>query len=299
MKNQHFSFFRIVILLSVFTFSISYSIAQSETEEINEAIVTKTKAEKKAERKRLNKEALKGRRFNVNVTLNYAKFNSEMRVTGPNGVLGATISFEDLLGFDENKFIPSFDAEYSFTRHSGIYAEYYAIFRDATFDITEEFEYGDVIIPEGGGILRTFFNTQIWSMGYMYSFINSEKANLSVFVNFFILGFKTGIDIDSQNISERLNFTAPLPSFGYKFSYEIAPKLRFAASHSFFFLEIGGFSGSINNLRLSLDYEATSWMRAGLGYTAFNLDLSIIDDNFTGDFFINYKGPAIYTQFVF
>ena len=184
MKNKNFSLYRVLSLVILFSISISYSIAQSE---INDTTNTLTKAEKKVERKRLNKEALKGRRFIVNATFNYAKFNSEIRVTGPKGVLGATISFEDLLGFDENKFIPSFDAQYSFTRHSAIYAEYYAIFRDATFDITKEFEYGDVIVPEDGGILRAFFNTQIWSVGYMYSFINSEKASLSVFVNFFIL----------------------------------------------------------------------------------------------------------------
>lgn len=296
MKNQNFSLYRILSLVILFSISISYSIAQNE---INDTSETLTKAEKKAEKKRLNNEALKGRRFTVNVALNYAKFNSEMRVTGPKGVLGATLNFEDLLGLDENKFIPSFNAEYSFTRHSGIYAEYYAIFRDAKFDITEEFEYGDVFIPEDGGVLRVFFNTQIWSVGYMYSFINSKKASLSVFANIFILGFKTGIDVDRQNVSERLNFTAPLPSFGYKFSYEVAPKLRFAASHSFFFIEIGGFAGNINNLNLSLDYEINSWLRAGLGYAVFNLDLSINENSFTGDFFINYKGPTIYIQFVF
>ncbi len=299
MKNKHFSFFKLAILLLLFTFSINHSIAQSETTETGNSTKTQTKAEKKAEKKRLNKEVLKGRRFEINTVLNYAKFDSEMRITGPHGVLGATINFETLLGFDKNKFIPSFDAQYSFTRHSGIYVEYYAIFRDSKFDVIEGFDFGDVEIPEDAGELRAFFNTQIWSVGYMYSFINSEKANLSAFINFFILGFNSGIDIDSRNISERVNFTAPLPSFGYKFNYEIAPKLRFAVSHSFFFLEIGGFAGNINNLRLSLDYEVTSWMRAGLAYSSFILDLSVDAPKLTGDFYIGYRGPAVYMQFVF
>lgn len=265
----------------------------------SDSTIVLTKAEKKAEKKRLNKEALKGRRFKINMVLTSANFDSEIRFTGPGGILGATISFEDLLGFPEKKLIPSFDAQYSFTRHSAVYAEYYAIFRDTKVEITDEFDFGEIEIPENAGELRAFVNTQIWSVGYMYSFINSRKANLSVFVNFFILGFNTGIDIDAQNISERNSFTAPLPSFGYKFNYEIAPRLRFAASHSFFFLEIGGFTGNINNLKLSLDYEATKWLRAGLSYTVFTLDLSINAPKFTGDLYYLYRGPGIYLQFIF
>ncbi len=298
MRNQYFSFFKLATLLLLFTFSANYSIAQSETTETGNSTKTQTKVEKKAEKKRLNKEVLKGRRFEINTVLSYANFDSEIRITGPYGVLGATISFEKLLGFPDSKTIPSFDARYSFTRHSSVYAEYYAIFRSTEVNISEKFEYGNIEIPEGVEI-RAFVNTQIWSVGYMYSFINSKKANLSVFVNFFILGYKTGLDMDSQNISERNSFTAPLPSFGYKFNYEIAPKLRFSASHSFFFLKIGGFAGNINNLKLGLDYEVTSWLRAGLAYTVFVLDLSIDAPKFTGDYYYSYRGPGVYLQFIF
>jgi hypothetical protein len=294
MKKKTFYPSGIIVLFLLLSIYLNPVIAQGDPSNIKEA---KTKPSKE-ERKKLNKEALKGRRFKINTVLTYATLNSEIRITGPNGVLGATISFEDLLGFDKTKFIPSLDIQYSFTRHSGIYAEYYSIRRDSKFIIDEEFEFGDYTVPINTEI-RAFMNMEIWSVGYMYSFINDEKASLSAFINFFILRWSTGLDLDSRNISKRVRFTAPLPSFGYKFSYEIAPKLRFGATHSFFFLEIGGFKGNINNLKLSMDYEATSWLRAGVAYSVFLLDLSVNADKFTGDYNYGYQGPGVYAQFVF
>ena len=242
---------------------------------------------------------MKGRRFTINTQVIYARLESYFEVRGPQGVIGARLDFEDFLGFERNKYVPSFDFQYAFTRRSSAYAEYYSIFRNSNFDVLEGFDFGDITIPPNAGKASMFYNTQIWSLGYMYSFINSRTANLSFFFNLFILGVESGIDIEQQNITKRLFFTAPLPSFGYKFNYEIVPKVRFGGSHSFFFLDLENFTGGINNLKLNLDYRALKWLSAGLVYNVFHLDINSMANTLQGTVVYKYKGPGIMLQFIF
>ena len=195
--------------------------------------------------------------------------------------------------------IPKFDLQHSFTPHSSLYAEYYNISRKSSYDVDEGFDWGDIEIPDEAGIVDVFLNTQIWSVGYMYSFINKPNAEISFFANFFILGLYTGLDQEERDIHNHYRLTAPLPSFGYRFSYEILPKVRFGGTHSFFFLRIGDYSGSINNFKLNLDYRAVKWMSIGLSYTKFDLNVTSEAREFKGIIEYAYNGPGLFLQFVF
>ena len=162
-----------------------------------------------------------------------------------------------------------------------------------------DFDWGDIEVPEDVGEASFFFNTQIWSFGYMYSFINKPDAELSFFANVFILGVNTGLDVENRDIHDRFGITAPLPSFGYRFSYEILPKVRFGGTHSLFFLQIGDYGGTINNVKLNLDYRALKWLSAGISYSKFNLDINAQKKNFKGNIKYAYEGPGLYLQVLF
>jgi len=203
-----------------------------------------SKKDKKDEKKQLDKEYLEGRRWRIASTFISASMDSYIQFEGPDGLLGVELSLEGRLGFEKSKVIPKLDFQYSFNSRSSLYAEYYNIARKSSFDADEGFDWGDIEVPEGAGV-DLFINTQILSFGYMYSFINKPDAEISFFVNIFVLGLSTGLDIDNRDIHDRFRITAPLPSIGYRFSYEILPKVRFGGSHTFFFLEIGDYGGAI------------------------------------------------------
>ena len=294
---------RIIFYFIVFTcffintdqlFSQSDSIMQVSEKEENKV----SKKDKKAEKKRLDKEYMEGRRWRIASTFISASMDSYIQFQGPNGVLGGRLSLEGLLGFEKSKVIPKLDFQYSFNRHSSLYAEYYNIARRSSFDAEEDFDWGDIEVPEGSGV-DLFLNTQIWSFGYMYSFINKPDAELSFFANVFVLGLSTGMDIDNRDIHDRFRITAPLPSIGYRFSYEILPKVRFGGIHTFFLLQIGDYGGAINNVKLSLDYRALKWLSAGASYSKFNLDIDSEARAFKGAIKYAYQGPGIYLMFLF
>jgi hypothetical protein len=265
----------------------------------NDTVATLTKAQKKAEKKALNKEALKGNHFEINAFVTWAAMNSGISITGPKGVLGANISLENFLGFEKYIAVPSYMFKYSFTRRSSIYAEFYNIRRSVNYDLNKEFEFGDVNVPADAGNIKLYFNTAIWSVGYRYSFINSKRANLDFFFNIYVLRIATGIDLDKENIIRNYSFTAPLPSLGYHFSYDMSKRFRFIASASFFFLELNDFGGFINNSRLSIDYKALNWLKAGLGFNYFNLQVNTSESTFKTDIEYSYYGPVVYAVFDF
>jgi len=294
---------RIIFYFIVFTcffintdqlFSQSDSIMQVSEKEENKV----SKKDKKAEKKRLDKEYMEGRRWRIASTFISASMDSYIQFEGPDGLLGVKLSLEDRLGFEKSKVIPKLDFQYSFNRHSSLYAEYYNIARKSSFEADEDFDWGDIEVPEGAGV-DLFINTQILSFGYMYSFINKPEAELSFFANIFVLGLSTGLDIDNRDIHDRFRITAPLPSIGYRFSYEILPKVRFGGLHTFFFLQIGDYGGAINNVKLSLDYRALKWLSAGASYSKFNLDIDSEARAFKGAIKYAYQGPGIYLMFLF
>lgn len=286
----------LIILLIILIVSPLLSVGQDKK---NDSLPLLSKAEQKAERKKLNSEALKGNHFQLITFVTWADMSSGISISGPNGVLGASLSLENFLGFDKYFAVPSFMFKYSFTRRSSVYAEYYNIHRKVKYDLQKEFEFGEISVPIDAGSIKLFFNTDIWSVGYRYSFINAKKANLSFFFNIYILRIATGIDIDKENIIKNYAFTAPLPSLGYHFSYEMSDKFTFVASASYFFLELDGFGGFINNSRLSVDYKALKWLKAGLGFNYFNLRVNTKESNFSTDIEYSYFGPVVYAGFEF
>ena len=299
MKVRSRFYLTLVKIVIVIYANISYS----QTDSLQGGVIiqedTLSKKEIKAEKKLKEKEYLKGRRWRISTSFIFAQLNSSIAIEGPEGILGASLSLEDFLGFKKHNFIPKFDMQYSFTKHSSLYVEYYNIARKTTLDVDEGFDWGDIEIPENAGLVDLFLDTQIWSVGYMYSFINKPNAEISFFVNIYVLGLYTGLDIENQDIHSRFRLTAPFPSFGYRFNYEILPKVRFGGIHSYFYLRIGEYSGSINNYKLSLDYRVVDWLGIGFSYSRFDLNIASEARTFKGVVNYDYEGPGLYLQFVF
>lgn len=296
--NKNILYF--IFFLSFFVNTYQLFSQSDSTTQVSERSVKKvSKDEKKDEKKRLDREYMKGRKWRIASSFVAASLDSYIQFEGPNGVIGVKLSLENFLGFKKEKVLPVFDFQYSFNRHSSLYAEYYNIARSSSHDIDENFDWGDIVVPDNFGVVDLYLNTSIWSLGYMYSFVNKPDAELSFFANIFLLGVSTGLDIENRNIHDRFNITAPLPSFGYRFNYEILKKVRFGATHSLFILNLGDYGGTINNIRLNLDYQAFKWLSAGVSYSSFDLEINARSKNFKGLMKYSYQGPGLYLMFKF
>ena len=210
------------LFLVLFTGMTAYGQADSLTiEEARTYGMSKREIKRieKQKEKKAEKEYLKGRRMRIGASFIYATLNSHLAVEDLSGKGGVAVNLEGVLGFDKNKIVPKLDFQYAFNRRSSLYGEYYNISRRGTQDPNNLIDSLEIDIPENAGLVNSFLNTQIWSLGYMYSFVNKPEVEVSFFANVFVMRLYTGIDIENTEIYHRYRLTAPLPSFGYRFNY--------------------------------------------------------------------------------
>ena len=182
-------------------------------------------------------------------------------------------------------------------RHN-IFAMYYGLPRDAYYVTKQDIEFGDRFI-EAGTEIFSYFNTNVYSLGYMYDAVSDSRSRLGLFVNLYVLTVATGVSSDTEPIDENFWLTAPLPNFGAQAYYKINKWFGISGMFSMFFLAIDDFAGSIHTLGGQMDFYLAPWLEAGLGYYVFDLNLEVSEKQFTGIFDYLYQGPYLGLGFRF
>jgi hypothetical protein len=243
-------------------------------------------------------QTIKRPRFEIQVNGIYATLETNLRFESSNGILGVKINFEDNLGMDKYRVLPMFNARFNIKNRHNIFALYYGLPRDADYVTKQDIEYGDRFIPEGTEVF-SFFNTNVYSLGYMYDVVSDNRSRLGLFVNFYVLTVASGVSSSTEPLNESFRVTAPLPNFGAQAYYKIKDWFGVSGFFSLFFLSIDDFSGSIHTLSGQMDFYLTRWLDAGLGYYLFDLNLEVSKNQFTGLFDYLYKGPYLSLGFRF
>ena len=243
-------------------------------------------------------QSLKRPRFEIQVNGIYATMETNLRFESSTGILGVKINFEDNLGMDKNRLMPMVNARFNIKNRHNLFALYYGLPRDAYYVTKRDIDYGDRFIPQGTEVF-SHFNTNVYSLGYMYDVVNDTRSRLGLFVNFYVLTVASGINSSTEPLNESFRVTAPLPNFGAQAYYKIKDWFGASGFFSLFFLSIDDFSGSIHTLSGQIDFYLTRWLNAGLGYYLFDLNLEVSKTQFTGLFDYLYKGPYLSLGFRF
>ena len=237
-------------------------------------------------------QTLKRPRFQAQLNGIYAILETNLRFESATGILGVKINFEDNLGMDKYRVMPMINARFNVKGRHNIFAMYYGLPRDAYYVTKRDIEFDDRII-EAGTEVFSYFNTNVYSLGYMYDAVSDARSHLGLFVNFYILTVATGISSATEPIDENFTVTAPLPNFGAQAYYKINNWFGVSGLFSLFFLSIGDYAGSIHTLGAQLDFYLTRWLELGLGYYLFDLNLEVSKTQFTGLFDYLYQGPYL------
>ena len=235
---------------------------------------------------------LKRSRFQIHLNGIYSILETNLRFESATGILGVKINFEENLGMDKYRIMPMLNARFNVKGRHNIFAMYYGLPRDAYYVTKRDIEFGDRYV-EAGTEIFSYFNTNVYSLGYMYDAVSDARSRLGLFVNFYVLTVATGISSDTESINESFRITAPLPNFGAQAYYKINRWLGVSGMFSMFFLSIDDYAGSIHTLGGQLDFYLTRWLEAGLGYYVFDLNLEVSKTQFTGMFDYIYQGPYL------
>ncbi len=252
---------------------------------------------KKAEGKRLLKETHS--RFLISYDYVFASLKTRVTFNGPNGILNLSLSLEDNLGLASLASFSSFAFVYRITKRSGIYANYYGINRNKTFTNQKELVFLGDTIPAGSSV-TTYFNTQIASVGYIFSALSNPDAYLGFYGNLYVIFLKTGFNAKNGVRRADLEYTMPLPNIGFVGSFRLTKWLLFNGSMGVFSLNTEYYGGIIYDLSLSLGFQPTTWMAVNLSYKEFNIELyDNINKQIDAIVEYNFKGPAVGITFKF
>jgi hypothetical protein len=279
------------ILLLVCILSLSFP-AYSQSENIIDiSDTTLTKKEIRKSDRVKERKLLKPHVF-ISAMATYAKLHSQVSFEHSSNLFRAQIDLEDHLGLESTQWFFSYSLIYRITPSSGVFSMYYGLHRANQTTLEEDVVFeGDTL--KAGTLISPYFNTNVFSLGYLLSILKEEKAFLGVYFNVYVMKINTGISSEVFEFDEKVDFFAPLPNFGLAMAFELQPWLNFSGNIGLFFANIEGYTGAIHDISASLSFSPTPWLGLNVGFNVFDVLLEIPDDDFKTIIEYNFSGPSL------
>jgi hypothetical protein len=240
-----------------------------------------------------------GDRFVLGVGLFGPRLDTKVRLDSSTGIIGTEIDFESTLGMDDNDLLPLVLGYYRVAEKHRINFQYFRLDRHGNSVSDVPIRFGDVIFPANLP-LSSFFNVDVYSLGYSYSLIHDEKKELAFNVGLQFQDIEMGIagNVGPGLIAEEADVVAPLPTFGGTFDYAISEKWIFSSLVGVFALEIdfgddSKFSGEILQINTGVTYKAFKNVAFALQYNYFRVDVDVDDSDWMGSLKYEYRGPVL------
>jgi len=244
------------------------------------------------EKKLPNKEKKFKRYVTINVQAMYAFLDTDLRFSTPSGLLSFQVNFEENLKMVERSFIISGSMILRLSEKNGIYAMYYHLNRKHNFILQD-----DIIVPgdtlAAGSKVSPFFNTEVYSLGYLLTLLQKEDLFIGSFINLYIMNIYTGFESNLSKFDKRYRFLAPFPNFGIITDYMLNDWMRLSGSLGIFFVnEIKGVGGKINDFYLAVTFLPAKWLGVSIGFQVFDILVYQKLDSYKMEVNYNFKGPS-------
>jgi hypothetical protein len=227
------------------------------------------------------------------------------------GAGDTTIDLENVLDLDDNQTIWRLDGYWRFAKKHRLYFGYYGLNRNARKALTDEIIIGGE--PwYAGALVDSDLTMDFYQLGYLYSFYQGEKWEISGLLGAYWVRVETtialaaGIDQPPTGdfpgpgdilVGDRFQsdtFEGPLPLLGLSFDYYITPKWMATFTGGYFQLTINEYKGRIHNLGAKLEYQFTKRFGLGLGYDSFRLKVEADGGDGFAEIDYKYHGVQLY-----
>jgi hypothetical protein len=284
------------VYIPSYAFGVSDSLSQ-----VSDTLLTHKEArkEKKHERKQERKDKI-GAHVLLSLNFTYAFLESQIRFITPSGLLSFQVGLEKNLGLQDQAMIYSSSIIARITPRSGIYGMYYGLNRSSKYVMKN-----DIILPKdtihAGSFVEAYFNTYVFSLGYMFSILKEQKSFLGIYFNIYVMNIQTGV---ASNIlkesSYSYQFLAPLPNFGLIMDFELAKWFRITGGMGLFFVNnIEGVGGTIHDINFYTIFKPAKWVALSIGAQAFNVIVTSDETDYLLNISYSFKGPSCSLKFIF
>jgi hypothetical protein len=224
---------------------------------------------------------------------------TKISIDGTAGNSGTVIDTKKDLGFkDADRF--RLDATWRFAPNHKLRAMYFSISQSNTRTLDRDVTVGDTVYPVNIEVTASN-STSVYELAYEYSFLRRENYEITasaglhaVDFGFSLRGVGTVNGQTGQVSTETASVTAPLPVFGLRGLWEIAPNWYLDAQAQYFALKIDNIDGKITDLRAGVTYMIGRHWGLGAGYNQFVTSVGVDKNAFDGELKWNYSGAQVF-----
>jgi hypothetical protein len=224
---------------------------------------------------------------------------TRVSIDGTAGNSGTVIDTKKDLGFkDADRF--RLDATWRFAPNHKIRAMYFGISQSNTQTLDRDITVGDTVYPVNIEVTAKN-STTVYELAYEYSFLRRDNYEVTasaglhaIDFGFSLRGVGTVNGQTGQASTETASVTAPLPVFGLRGLWEIAPNWYLDAQAQYFALKIDNIDGKITDLRAGVTYMIGRHWGLGAGYNRFVTTVGVDKNAFDGELKWNYSGAQVF-----
>lgn len=225
--------------------------------------------------------------------------------------LGVDLDVEKVLDLDSRSTVFRADSLWRFThnRRHRLDASWFALRRSASRNAGENFDFtdrnGNTVTVTTGTTIDTKFNLDIMELAYSYSFLQDDRVDLAVGGGLYVMPIKFQLDAGGLvNAEGKMKFTAPLPVLAFRMDVALTPKWYIRTGSQIFYIEYGGFTGRLSQVKTALEYRPVKLVGVGLGYDNMQFNLTGSGKDYpsvdlTGDVRFQYTGLQLYGKLFF
>ncbi|MGI9309395.1 MAG: hypothetical protein ACR2P6_09035 [Gammaproteobacteria bacterium] len=206
---------------------------------------------------------------------------------------GTPLDLETDLNLEDSDAVPYVTALWRITERFGLEASYFELERSAASTLNFEIDFGDETFLASTDVL-TKFDTSFVELSLRYSFVMTEKVDLAASLGAYYLNLDASIEEQGGGAREADSGEAPLPVVGASFQYKIVPSLTLSLGGKYFGVEVDDIDGSLVNYGAGIQWDPIRFIGIGLAYDYFELDADSENEDFLGEFNMEYKGPRAY-----
>jgi len=241
-------------------------------------------------------------KFSIDFGGFFAGYNSGITLQGDRMGLGVIIDLEDLLGLNSSSWALRSKTNFRFgkTNRHQVSFGYFGAKRKVIRSINSDIDIGDITISAGTEV-TTKFNFSIIRAKYDYSFFQDDRVSLGASIGLFVLPISYSLEvINKKDVAQSV--VAPLPVIGIRSDFLITNKLFYRQSFEILYLSFDGFTGSILDLDLSLEYRPLKHFGFGMGLNATKFELETSGNeypnvDFHGAIITGYTGVYVFAKY--
>ena len=215
---------------------------------------------------------------------------------------------QDDLGADDDDYIFQTSLHWRFRERWRLNLGYIKFAWDGDTDVIPGVSASAIPPGEQGDVAVTSdFNADFYTITLGYSLIKKDNFDLTIGAGAHIIDFDTSITSvvsipgggQAAVDSEDEDITAPMPNVFISADYAFTPRLALRGNFQWLSLKVDDYEGDLFALSSKLDYRVADKLGIGIGYSYFDLDVTIDYSRREDKYELDSSGPLIYLSLGF